>query len=105
MNQPQEIDDQTYQEFTESCRAVLDKIKKCPNLLDQLLFEIEFALIQIAMRRSKGNKAAAARLLGINRTTLVEKIKKLPPFALTEGLVEIAINRQSLPIPTKSTIG
>jgi len=39
--------------------------------------EIERSLIQKAMEQSNGVKARAASLLGINRTTLVEKIKRL----------------------------
>ncbi len=38
--------------------------------------EIERTLIQQAMHKSNGVKARAANLLGINRTTLVEKIKR-----------------------------
>jgi DNA-binding NtrC family response regulator len=36
----------------------------------------ENALILQALRRTGGNKKAAAKLLNLNRTTLVEKIKK-----------------------------
>jgi len=38
---------------------------------------IERRLIQEAIRRSDGNKSKAARLLGLNRTTLVEKLKRM----------------------------
>lgn len=38
--------------------------------------EFENALIRQALERTGGNKKAAARLLQLNRTTLVEKIKK-----------------------------
>ena len=41
------------------------------------LGEIERNLIAQALKLSVGNKAKAAALLGINRTTLVEKIKRL----------------------------
>jgi len=33
-------------------------------------------LISSALTQTNGNKKAAAKLLGLNRTTLVEKIKK-----------------------------
>lgn len=38
---------------------------------------LETQLLTQALRKSDGNKAAAARLLGLNRTTLVEKVKRL----------------------------
>lgn len=38
--------------------------------------QFENALICQALQRTKGNKKAAAKLLNLNRTTLVEKIKK-----------------------------
>ncbi len=44
--------------------------------LEQTLEQTEWRLIDEALRRTGGNKAQAARLLGINRTTLVEKLKR-----------------------------
>jgi two-component system response regulator AtoC len=41
--------------------------------------QIERDLISRALTRTGGNKAAAASLLNIKRTTLVEKLKRLPP--------------------------
>jgi transcriptional regulator with PAS, ATPase and Fis domain len=41
-----------------------------------LIEEFENKLIMQALERTKGNKKAAAELLNLNRTTLVEKIKK-----------------------------
>jgi DNA-binding NtrC family response regulator len=38
--------------------------------------EFETRLIDEALRRSKGNKQAAARLLGVKRTTLVAKLRR-----------------------------
>ncbi len=43
----------------------------------QLIEKIEGRMICEAMELSGGVKARAAALLGINRTTLVEKIKRL----------------------------
>ena len=40
------------------------------------LFAIEHRLIAQAMQRSGGTVAQAARLLGLRRTTLVEKLRK-----------------------------
>lgn len=39
--------------------------------------DLEDRMIREAMRRTGGVKAEAARLLGINRTTLVEKCRRL----------------------------
>ena len=44
--------------------------------LKGLLAEIEDHLIAQAMDRSGGNKQQAATLLGLNRTTLVEKLAR-----------------------------
>ena len=38
--------------------------------------EFENRLIDEALRRTKGNKQAAARLLGLKRTTLVAKLRR-----------------------------
>jgi two-component system response regulator HydG len=42
------------------------------------LRDLERGLIREALARTAGNKGRAARLLGLNRTTLVEKLKRLP---------------------------
>lgn len=41
------------------------------------LERLERQILEQALRKVSGNKAAAARLLGLNRTTLVEKVKRL----------------------------
>ena len=41
------------------------------------LEKLEKQILEQALRKVDGNKAAAARLLGLNRTTLVEKVKRL----------------------------
>ena len=48
---------------------------------------IESRLIEQALQLSRGVKARAAVLLGINRTTLVEKMRrlKLGDFGTTQG--------------------
>jgi transcriptional regulator with PAS, ATPase and Fis domain len=45
--------------------------------LEQYIANIERDLIQRSLERTGGNKGQAARLLGLKRTTLVEKIKRL----------------------------
>ncbi len=47
--------------------------------LNQFLAGAERDLIARALERTGGNKGQAARLLGIKRTTLVEKLKRLSP--------------------------
>ena len=46
--------------------------------LDALIAGIERELIQRSLERTGGNKGQAARLLNLKRTTLVEKLKRLP---------------------------
>ncbi len=53
-----------------------------------LVDRYETHLITLALDKTGGNKKAAARLLGLNRTTLVEKIKKKGLAAQVEVLVE-----------------
>ncbi|MCB9092618.1 MAG: sigma-54-dependent Fis family transcriptional regulator [Halobacteriovoraceae bacterium] len=45
-------------------------------LLKKILSDIEDSLIVQALEKTKGNKNKASKLLGLNRTTLIEKIKK-----------------------------
>ena len=44
--------------------------------LNQAVEDFEYRLIDEALRRTKGNKQAAARLLGLKRTTLVAKLRR-----------------------------
>jgi transcriptional regulator with PAS, ATPase and Fis domain len=44
--------------------------------LNKAVEEFEYRLIDEALRRTKGNKQAAARLLGLKRTTLVAKLRR-----------------------------
>ena len=45
--------------------------------LDRFIANVEKDLIQRSLERTGGNKGAAAKLLGLKRTTLVEKLKRL----------------------------
>jgi DNA-binding NtrC family response regulator len=47
--------------------------------LPALVLDFERQLIDQALARTEGNRGAAARLLGLKRTTLVEKLRRLPP--------------------------
>jgi DNA-binding NtrC family response regulator len=44
--------------------------------LDAFVTNIERELIERSLERTGGNKGQAARLLGLKRTTLVEKLKR-----------------------------
>ena len=44
--------------------------------LKRVLAKIEADYIDQALERTSGNRNQAARLLGLNRTTLVEKLRK-----------------------------
>ena len=45
--------------------------------MPRLIGDIERRLIDQALTRTEGNRGAAARLLGLKRTTLVEKLKRI----------------------------
>ncbi len=45
------------------------------SLYDTVLSEVERAIFSLVLKKTKGNKARAARLLGINRNTLTKKVK------------------------------
>ena len=45
--------------------------------LPALVLDFERQLIDQALTRTEGNRGAAARLLGLKRTTLVEKLRRL----------------------------
>lgn len=47
-----------------------------PLDLPSLLEKIEVRYIKRALKASSGNQAGAARILGLKRTTLVEKLRK-----------------------------
>jgi sigma-54 dependent transcriptional regulator, flagellar regulatory protein len=49
---------------------------RLPVDLPRLLREAEEAYIRLALQQSSGNKKEAARLLGMGRTTLVEKLRR-----------------------------
>lgn len=44
--------------------------------LREAIDRVERELIDQALKRSNGNRTEAAALLGLNRTTLVEKLRK-----------------------------
>lgn len=52
--------------------------------INKILADIEVYCLEAALKHTAGNKNQAAKVLGINRTTLVEKLKKWG-LAATEG--------------------
>ncbi len=63
----------------ERLKGFMRKIKNFEkfNLYDTVIPEVEKALILMVMKETKGNQSKTAKLLGINRNTLRDKIKKL----------------------------
>ena len=63
----------------ERLRGYLKKIADLEhsNLYATVISEVERALIELALRETKGNKLRAARALGMNRNTFRAKIKQL----------------------------
>ncbi len=61
----------------DSEQAIINKIKKDDFSLDEVLLERERRYVNAAMKISEGNLSQAARLLGINRTTLYSKMQRL----------------------------
>ena len=55
--------------------AAMARLQSTPFSLDQLLAETEQSYIEAALRLSNGNVSRAARLLGINRTTLYNRME------------------------------
>ena len=56
--------------------AAVPKLPPSGLSFHDVVNRIETDLIVQALERTRGNKNQAARLLGLNRTTLLEKIKK-----------------------------
>jgi len=68
----------TVEDLPESMRAGLAEGPgpACPNLARELQ-RYERELIRVALARARGNRNRASVLLGVNRTTLIEKIRRL----------------------------
>jgi DNA-binding NtrC family response regulator len=62
-----------------------DSVALAPLALKQLLAEAEATLIAQALAASNGTIAESARLLGLKRTTLVEKLKRMGLKAANEA--------------------
>lgn len=63
--------------MTTIAEQVYDAISLRALSLPDALHNLERELVQRAMAECKGNQTHAARLLGINRTTLFMKLRKI----------------------------
>ena len=59
--------------------APANEVLELPVDLPRLLRELETAYISKALGATGGNKKEAAKLLGLGRTTLVEKLRRRNP--------------------------
>jgi DNA-binding protein Fis len=60
-------------------KALLDRLgsHRAPELYRRVIREVERALIEEALQRSRGSQTRAAEILGIHRNTLRARIKAL----------------------------
>jgi Fis family transcriptional regulator len=60
-------------------KALLDRLgsHRAPDLYRRVIREVERALIEEALQRSKGSQTRAAKILSIHRNTLRARIKAL----------------------------
>jgi sigma-54 specific flagellar transcriptional regulator A len=71
-----------------SPRSIAAAERRLPVDLPRLLRETEEAYIGLALSQSGGNKKEAARLLGMGRTTLVEKLRRKAAVAEEKSGIE-----------------
>jgi DNA-binding NtrC family response regulator len=72
---PDAVDDTSAQGGTASAFPMPTTLS-LPVDLPNLLRMLEESFIRLALEQSGGNKKEAARLLGLGRTTLVEKLRR-----------------------------
>lgn len=74
----EDLPSKIYNHFPENNKTETSHFNLPENGIDlkQYLHNIEGSLIKQALERTLGNKNQASKLLGMNRTTLIEKIKK-----------------------------
>jgi len=72
----EELPDKIYARQTENSATQIFHLPDTGIDFNTLVEDFESRLIKAALERSRGNKNLAAKLLGLKRTTLVEKIKK-----------------------------
>lgn len=55
---------------------ILDGIERSGMRMEEVEKNLEYTILEVALKESGGSKAAAARILRMNRTTVVERTKK-----------------------------
>ena len=77
-----------------------------PIQLDDFLLEVERELIERAMRRANGNKAQAARLLGVSRARLLRRLEQLGLVTRPETTIDFRpeVDEGSQPTPLESQL-
>jgi DNA-binding protein Fis len=65
-----------HKDLLDAKSVILAQFKRFPLYMDVLFEEIECALIKWIMKECEGNCHKAAKMLGLNRTTLIEKRKR-----------------------------
>ncbi len=74
-NEGKKVDDQTHDAI--DVRDLRIYLPEEGISLPQLVKDLEFSMIKQALERTGGVKSKASKLLGLKRTTLIEKMKKL----------------------------
>ena len=69
--------DQFSQSIFENCAEIIDAILTSKTNLNDGLELLECALIIDTLNKVGGNNSQAAKLLGLNRTTFVMKVRRL----------------------------
>ena len=74
------IDDVSFDELVYyKLRRFIDKldIEDEDNLLEMIIQRVELPLIRLVLDKCDNNKSRAAKVLGVNRATLVKKLDKV----------------------------
>lgn len=71
--------------YEDAAAEVLDEIEALQIPLSDVIERLEEETIRLALQTTKGEKSSAARLLGMNRTTLQMRIRKYSSDWWKEG--------------------
>lgn len=74
--QPHDLPEYWHNDSSSKSSTLVSQLPDDGVDFNDLIEQYESSLICLALEKTNGNKKAAARLLNLNRTTLVEKIKK-----------------------------
>jgi DNA-binding NtrC family response regulator len=69
----------------------MGKLIELPNTLPATVEHLSDTMIAQALKACDGNKSAAARMLGLRRTTLIEMLKRRPAKETTDRVVLIRV--------------